>query len=292
MMTSRQPPWISETPLESSTALPSSAVAQRRPITGRQLLPSYRLTVIAKTPMMIALGLYMAGSHLSSPGTVATMVLASLLWGALYAVNESTDLLLEKNFWMEPRAQQALLALPLLICLLAAWVSPLLGVLFLLMTVGQLAYCVPPVRLKRHWWAILILSGTINPMLRLLCGAIWGVVPISPLTYGVFVCLHLGATIRSRVLLRDRDRGFGYRVAPPRLEVAGILCSALGLAGAYWLCWQGTLPRVFALFILIATVFACYAWSGRATNLTQLRQGWLWFAILSLFALFALLGNH
>ncbi len=42
----------------------------------------------------------------------------------------------------------------------------------------------------------------------------------------------------------------------------------------------------------IATVFACYAWSNRATSMTQLRQGWLWFAILSLFALFTLLGNH
>ncbi len=249
-----------------------------------QLLPSHRLPVIAKTPFMVALGVYIAGGRFDNPAVGKTMILAGALWAALYALNEATDLTLEQNLTVSLLARQLLYSLCVAICIAAARLSLALGLLCVLMAVGQLAYCVPPARLKRYWWAALLLSGMANPILRLECGAVWGTHTIPPLAYVAFVSLHIGAAIRSRALLRVRDQDFAYRVAPRRLEWVGIACTTVGLLAAYGVCWQGIVPPVFAVFTTAAAVFSVYAWSGRATSVAQLRQGWLWFAVLALLA--------
>ena len=253
-----------------------------------RLLPAHRLPVIAKTPIMVALGVYMAGGQFNQSGVTATMVVTAALWTTLYAINEATDLMQEHQMLVSRKIRLLLLTLCGSACIAAGLLSLKVGALCLLMMLGQLAYCMPPARLKRHWWAVLLLSGMLNPVLRLECGALWGTHSISALAYLVFVSLHLGASIRSRALLRERDRKLAYRVAPPHTEWAGMACTGVGLLGAYGLCWQGVLPRVFLLFVSVATVFSLYAWSGRVTNVSRLRQGWLWFAILALVA-FALL---
>ena len=250
----------------------------------RRLLPAHRLPVIAKTPFMIALGVYISGGRFDNPTVGKTMLLGGALWAVLYALNEATDLTLEQHLHVPLLARQTLYALCAALCLCAAWLSPTLGLLFGMMAVGQLAYCVPPLRLKRHWWAVLLLSGMANPVLRLECGALWGTHAVPLLAYIAFVSLHVGASIRSRVLLRDRDRNFGYRIAPPRMEWAGMACTSVGIIAAYGVCWQGIVPPVFAVFTTAAAAFALYAWSGRAASVAQLRQGWLWFALLALIA--------
>jgi hypothetical protein len=286
----------SRTPLTTQEASPHSLESRSQEsaeiVTGRQLLPAHRLPVVAKTPMLVAAGVYLSRGQFHSLAVGVTMILSAGLWASLYALNESTDIILEQRNHVSKSAQMLVFALPALFCFLAGWVSPYLFVLFALMTIGQLAYCVPPVRLKRWWWAILLLSGTINPILRLLCGAIWGGQAIAPVVYIGFVGLHLGAAIRARVLLRERDTQLGYAAAPPHLEWAGMFCTGLGFLGMYWICMQGLVPRLFTLYTTLAALFAIYAWSGRETSVAKLRQGWLWFAILSIIALLAMLTGH
>ncbi len=248
----------------------------------QQLLPGHRVPVVVKTPLLIALGVYLAGGRFNSPGIEWTMLFSSVLWIVLYAVNEATDLNQEKGLLVQRQTMPWLTLLCFCLCFIAILVSPLLALLLLVMTVGQLAYCAPPVRLKRYWWAALLLSGTLNPACRLLCGAIWGAHTIPPLAYATFLSLHLGAAIRSRVLLRERDRKLGYHVAPAHLEWLGWGATLTGLACAYLLCLQNIFPRLFLIFCVLATVFALYAWFGNPTNIARLRKAWMGFALLAL----------
>lgn len=264
------------------------AVVAANQATWRELLPAHRLPVIAKTPLMVAVGVYMTGGTFSSWGVTLTMLVTAGLWTVLYALNEATDLSKEHHAVVPESAWRVLFGACAVVCAIAFWLSPKVGGLCLTMALGQMAYCVPPIRLKRHWWAVLLLSGMLNPILRLECGAVWGTHSISALAYFVFVTLHLGASIRSRALLRERDHKFGYRIAPPRAEWAGMVCTGVGLLGAYALCRQGILPHTFVLFVTVAAIFSIYAWSGRVTNVSRLRQGWFWFAVLGLVA-FALM---
>jgi hypothetical protein len=284
---------------------PSSSVAKLRarflqPYAGpgarraawMQLLPPHRLTVIAKTPMLVAVGVYASGGPFRTMPVALTLLVTSGLWAVLYAVNEATDLEGENHLAVDIGIRRLLAALCVGVILAGAAVTPRLALLLTLMVAGQLIYCLPPIRLKRRWWAVLLLSGVLNPILRLECGALWGPHAIPPLAYAVFVSLHLGASIRSRCLLRDRDRKLGYRVAPERTEWVGMTCTAVGLCGGYVLSAQGVLPPIFVLFTTIAALFSFYAWSGRVTSVARLRQGWLWFSLLSLLALAVLLSQH
>jgi hypothetical protein len=245
--------------------------------------------VIAKTPLMVAVGLYLSEARFAPGAAGLTLALSAALWAALYALNEATDLTLERGLTVSPRMRAFLFAPVCAVCLATAFLSLPLASLFMWMAAGQIAYCAPPLRLKRWWWAVLFLSGVMNPLLRLECGAQWGAHPI-PLTAGaVVVSLHLGASMRSRALLRERDRRLGYVVAPPGSEIAGMFLTGAGLLGGAALCAQGALPRVFLLFGPVVVPFALYAWSGRVTSMARLRQGWLWFAVLACLALAILL---
>jgi hypothetical protein len=276
-------------PTYADVAREPYALVQVRAASLRQLLPSHRLPVIAKTPILILVGVYIADGEITSRQVLLTMLLAACLWTVLYAVNEATDLVAEHGYRVEPQTRVGLIASAAGICLIGAAVSPNLGLLLTLMALGQIAYSVPPLRVKRTWWAVLLLSGVLNPILRLECGVIWGTHAIPVPAYAVFISLHLGAAILSRCLLRRRDARLGYHTAPPRTEWAGMACTGFGLLGAYALSWAGILPRFCMVFTTVAVVFSVYAWSGRATSLSRLRRGWLLFALLALLALAMLL---
>ncbi len=219
----------------------------REPATFSQLLPIHRLTVIAKTPVLISFGLYMTGGRFAWSTVGATLALGSLLWAALYAVNEAFDLTLEEDYVVPTATIAGLVGAVVLVCGAAYLVSPVLALLFLLMTAGQLAYCVPPMRLKRWWWPVLLLSGVFNPLLRAYCGAIWGPVSLPALGLLSIVLIHVGSTIRTRALQRERDRKLDYRIAPPTIDRIGALFTALGLLDGAWLCAVNTFPRIFLL---------------------------------------------
>ena len=268
------------------------AIAARRPASWRQILPGHRLPVVSKTALLIALGVYLSGGTFQGATVGVTMLLGALLWFDLYILNEATDLTCEEKMQV-PRPVMALLfVIPFGLCIAAYCVFPSLALPFGLMVASQFAYCVPPLRLKRHWWAIILLSGTLNPVLRLQCGVELGVHGLTPLVYAAFISLHIGAALRARVLLRERDCKFGYRPVPAGAETAGKWFTLLGFLGAAELCRVGAFPPAFIPLFLAAAAFSVYAWSGRKNDLGRLRRGWLWFALLSFFALAALFAHR
>ena len=243
------------------------------------------MATVTKTPLLVALGIYLSGGTFDLRAFGLTSVLAAALWAVLYALNESYDLALESDCVVSRKKRAILYAAAAAIVAASALLSPWLLVLFVLMCAGQLAYCVPPVRLKRYWWAAPLLSGVVNPILRLECGAIWGAHAIPVVAVCSIAFMHLSSAIRTRSLLRGRDQGFGYRIAPKSSDKFGAVSMTLGLLGICVLCYQRILPPSFILLTVLSAAYAAYAWSGRVNNIAQLRRGWIWFAILSVVAL-------
>lgn len=256
----------------------------------QRVFPIHRLANVAKTPLLVAVGLYAAGGRWETSTVGATLVLTALLWLLLYTLNESVDRVHEEGIAVPAGTLQVLAAGIAIVCTAAAFVSPLLGVFCVGMTFSQLAYCLSPMRWKRHRWGGILVSGAVNPMLRLLCGATWGPLPLPWTLLIVVVCIHLGTAIRSRTLLRARDSNLGYATLPETYSVPGVLFSAAGVAGVFLLAFQGVLPRVTLLFALIGLLYSIYMWGYRRVEIQQLRTNWIGFATLSIAATCVLLG--
>ncbi len=254
-----------------------------------QLLPAHRLLAVAKTVILVALGVYLAGGQFERAGVWLTLLLGGLLWACLYALNEFTDLVAERGYRPQRSLGLLLVAAPLLVSVAAGSLSPTLLALFLAMIAGQMVYSVSPLRLKRFWWANPLLSGIINPVLRFQCGVLWGTHPVLWPAYGAVVCLHLGAALRARVLQRERDRGLGYSAAPSAVNGVGLVLVMLGFGAMFLLYLEGALPAPVMLATVGAMVFAAYAWSGHVNDIRQVRAGWLGFAVLALISFFILL---
>jgi hypothetical protein len=276
----------------TSVSVVRSEQTRARFASWQQIVPGHRLPVVTKTLVLIALGVYVAGGSFATPQVWLTMAFAAALWAVLYTLNEATDKVIEEGLIVAPIAWGVLLGLPAVLCLWSLRVSPLLGLYLSLMFLGQWAYCARPLRLKRYWWAILILSGAVNPMLRFACGALWGTRSLSLLVCLVVVSLHIGATLRARLLQRERDKQHAYSVVAPWSAWVGKVCTATGFVGAYILCWQRVLPLTFAVFITFGAGYSIYAWSDRAKSMTQLRRGWLGFALIAIGAIIALLYSR
>jgi len=257
-----------------------------------QLLPIHRLTVIAKTPVLVAFGLYMADGRFAWQTVGATLVLASLMWAALYAVNEAFDLTLEEHYVVPTATIAGLVGGVVLICGAAYLISPALALLFVLMTVGQLAYCVPPIRLKRWWWPVLILSGIFNPVLRAYCGAIWGSAPMPVLGVLSIVLIHVGSTIRTRALQRGRDLNLEYQIAPPSVDRVGAVFTVLGILDGAYMCAMNVFPRVFLLSAPFVIGFTLFAWSDKTKSMKAVRRGWILFSVAAAFGLVVLLKGQ
>lgn len=259
--------------------------AQKAPPLGwREVAPLHRIPVVIKTPVMIMAGAYLAKAEFRVQTVFATMALGSILWAALYVYNEATDFVLEKERKVKQSVWATCFALVTLATTLGFVVRWSVGLCLLAMAASQWAYCSPRLRLKRHWQANILLSGAFNPILRFICGAAWGT-GIPWLLLGMYVLLNVGASLRTRTLLRKRDASLGYSQPPFWMETVGKATTFLGFACAFTLILRHGLPSVFLLFFAIAAGYALYAWSGRVTKIQQLRQGWILFAILSLFAI-------
>jgi len=252
-------------------------------------MPSHRLLAVAKTLILVALGVHLAGGDFQRPTVWLTLLLGGLLWSALYALNEYTDLVAERGYRPHRGLCALLVTVPLLISAGAGSLSPTLLALFLAMIAGQMAYSMPPLRLKRFWWANPLLSGIINPVLRLHCGAVWGTHPVLWPAYVALICIHLGAALRARLLQRERDRSLGYSVTPPAVNALGFILVLLGFGAMFLLYLEGALPPAVMLATVGAMVFAAYAWSSRVKDIRQVRAGWLGFVVLALISFFILL---
>src|SRR5579862_3592256 len=108
-----------------------------------QLLPQHRLTVIAKTPMLVAVGVYAAGGRFTTVPVALTLLVTAGLWAVLYAVNEATDLQGEQHQVVDFRVRALLAALCAAIVAAGAAVTLRLALLMAGMVAGQLVYCLP-----------------------------------------------------------------------------------------------------------------------------------------------------
>ena len=289
---STRPPSLAPPPALTRQDCAITQTLERTAATWRQILPGHRLPVVSKTALLLALGVFLSGGAFRSGTVGVAMLLASLLWCDLYILNEATDLICERRMTVPRPVLAFLVLLPICLCGAAFALSPAFALPFALMVVSQIAYCVPPLRLKRHWWAIVLLSGTLNPVLRLQCGVAFGIHGLSPLVYAAFIAAHIGASLRARALLRSRDAGFGYGPVPAGAETAGKLCTLAGFVGAAELCRTGAFPPAFVPMLIVAAGFSLYAWSARKPEIGRLRRGWLWFALMAFFALAALFLHH
>ncbi len=253
------------------------------------VLPRHRIPVIFKSPALLALGVYLTGGSTTARPVLTAMVLLSLLWAVLYSLNEWSDVRSEQNIRVPEWELAALLLICTLLCKAAGEISWKLGTLFLLMTICQCCYSLYPFRFKRFWQYGFVLSGIINPLLRLWCGVIFGWHALPALVLITFILLHTGAVLRARCLLRQRDQQLGYLYIPDRAEAAGIAFTILGLAGAFAICFTGLVPAVFILMPAGASFFSWHAWSHPHPSLAQLRRSWMLFAWMALAGITALL---
>ncbi len=259
--------------------------AQTRMAIWKAIIPVHRLPVIVKSPFMVALGAYLSGATFTWQTIGTTMLLSGLLWAVLYPFNEATDMACEQQRSI-PRGTWALFTTLLtVICTVGWFFSHKIGMLLLAMVASQCLYCAPWFRLKQFWWGNVLFSGIVNPLLRLGCGVVWGTHGSTSLFYVGFLALHLGASFRARLLLRDRDRRLGYTSVPNWGHPVGVVTTVIGLLSMLGLILQGELPRIFGLFLGVATLFVSYAWSGRAKSMQELRRGWVLFAVLSAIAI-------
>ena len=284
------PPPATTEPAARVLAVVPLRVAERI-ATWRDILPAHRMPVVAKTPLIIAVGVYLSGGSFAENGVAITMLLAAALWGVLYAFNEATDVTAEESAIVPRPILFTLHSLVILLCLASTVYGVHLALPFFGMVVSQYLYCAPPARIKRYWWGNVLLSGTINPILRLLCGVHWGVHGVSALIYATFFFSHLGAALRARTLLRERDGRLGYTIAPKGSETVGKIATALGILGSSLIIGRGELPPYLCVFVAILSGYAVYTWSGSVRSVKTLRRGWVWFAILSIISLIVLFAR-
>jgi hypothetical protein len=242
----------------------------------------HRLPVVIKTSALIALGVWVSHGVVTSTHALVTMFLGAVLWVVLYGLNEWSDLRLESGASLPVSYALLLSGAAVFTMVAASYISGKIGILFGLMIVSQVLYCIPPFRVKRYWYSALVLSGIVNPVLRLESGAALGIHSVPMQLLMAFILLHLGAAARSRCLLRKRDSGLGYVVAPVHLERFGIAVTALGIVGSFIVCYRQIVPQFLALFVALAAGFAVYSWSSKDRNIGQLRRAWLWFAVLAI----------
>ena len=186
--------------------------------------------MVAKTALLVWLGAYFAGAGMSVKALEAAL-LASVLWLCLYVLNEVWDLILEQGHMASKLWTVMLVVAVAGVLLLSMRLSLQLSALLLLMTLAQLAYSLPMIRGKRHWWIVVLLSGVINPLLRVECGAIFGKPVLPWLIYVTLVLVHVNGALRTRLLRKDRDTRLGYRTMPEAFRLVGMAAAALGVLG-------------------------------------------------------------
>jgi hypothetical protein len=251
-------------------------------VTVREVLSHLRTPMVAKTALIVCFGAYFAGTTAAWTRVAGAVLVASALWFFLYALNEVWDLVVEKGRPASKLWTIGLGAALAAIILVSLSISPALALLLLLTTLSQAAYSLPPIRAKRYWWMVLLLSGVLNPVLRLQCGAVLGAHALPALAYAAAVLLHVGGAIRTRLLRRARDAGLGYRTVPEYMRFVGMAASGGGLVCVALLCVAGVLPVAFYPLTAAAAIFTGYVWSGRVDDIHPLRKAWLLCAPLAL----------
>ncbi len=170
----------------------------------KTLLKSTRITWAAKNVNMYLLVLtyaYFSNMIIKNPFEIIEgLILVSALWGALYSLNDLTDLendrrdvdKQERPFIREHIDRKWIIIFCSLIIatvfiVAAATLTPAFTILLGLMLVNQILYTVPPIRLKTTFLAPLFSTAT-NSVLRMAsCAVLLGNILIVPLSVYLFM---------------------------------------------------------------------------------------------------------
>ncbi len=129
----------------------------------------------------------------------------------------------------------------------------------------------------------MLLSGVINPLLRVECGAIFGKPVLPWLIYVTLVLVHVNGALRTRLLRKDRDTRLGYQTMPEAFRVVGHGGGRSRRCSAWLLmCVTGLFPKVFYPLVGMTALFLGYVWSGKVQDISSLRKAWLLCAPLAL----------
>ncbi len=163
------------------------------------LLKSTRLTWAAKNVHMYLLALtyaYFSQTIITNPLEVLEgLILVSILWGALYSLNDLTDLEIDKKdkskinraFIRDSIDPKIVLLFVGILCLSVFSISiltltPLFTIIMLMMVINQLLYTLPPIRLKETALAPFASTSTNNVLRVASCTVILGNIFLVPLS--------------------------------------------------------------------------------------------------------------
>ncbi|MDO9045437.1 MAG: prenyltransferase [Methanobacteriaceae archaeon] len=163
------------------------------------LLKSTRLTWAAKNVHMYLLALtyaYFSQTIITNPLEILEgLILVSVLWGALYSLNDLTDLEVDKKDKskinrafikdsIDPKI--VLLFVGILgisvFCISILTLTPLFTIIILMMVINQLLYTLPPIRLKETALAPFASTATNNVLRVASCTVILGNILLVPLS--------------------------------------------------------------------------------------------------------------
>ncbi|MDI6644476.1 MAG: UbiA family prenyltransferase [Methanobacteriaceae archaeon] len=186
----------------------------------KTLIKSTRLSWAAKNFNMYLLALsyaYFTDLIIKNPWEVLEgLILVCILWGSLYALNDLTDLELDRNdkekrkraFIQNHVDKKWIITFIILLISLVFFVSivtltPLFSVILGLMVLNQFIYTVPPIRLKDTFLGPFTSTAT-NTVLRLAsCSLLLGSVLIVPLS--VYLLMYL-AGMGTYLMYKSRNR--------------------------------------------------------------------------------------
>ncbi len=153
----------------------------------KAILRSTRITWAAKNVHMYLLTItyaYQHNLHVDGLGFLGGLFIVSMLWGALYSLNDLTDVehdrkdaLKSNRPFVEDEVEPGIILLFIILVLSFSllfsylFFNPLFVVILLLMILNQLIYTLPPIRLKETFFAPFTSTAT-NNVLRLASASI------------------------------------------------------------------------------------------------------------------------
>lgn len=245
-----------------------------------KLLPVKRVGALAKTALLVSVGAYVTGRRLDHD-VASSVVLATGLWAVLYALNEASDLVYEQKKRLPRVLFVALYLAVVAVVVFSVRENTTFGLLILTMSVSQIVYCVGP-RLKKFWFWALLLSGVVNPILRILAGALVvsdSVLQILPLV----IVVHLTGAMTTRLKNRKKDIVHNYEPIPERYWAARPSLQLVSLTLVCQAIASGLLPMSFASLVAVAVIFELLMrWlkggESREGGETARVAGWIIFA--------------
>jgi hypothetical protein len=242
----------------------------------RDLFSWHRLFTTPKTALFIALGVYLTKGNGRSPEVWLAMFLATTLYFLLYIANEAGDSIYEAHLKVY-KSTKCVIGIGLVAILIASsWLSWKITLILLGMIIFQLIYSLSSIRWKQFWLLSLAIRGFINPLLRIVCGAVFGRIPgvlITISALGVLFALNVSSALNTAAKQKERNDEHGYQNPPELALWFGKVLGIVGGAGLVGIVIAGILPSYTIWFITLGIVFFAATWLSKIP-MSRLRKGW------------------